>query len=206
MERKLNFDENGTHIDWHLKGVLVDQLDWFWSNMEKCDMLWHPNEHHGFEWMISPQEKKGIIGTIHIAPQTWGNGIAMKIYIRAERLEDVPDKVKQYIKYDHAIVVAGISLTGENVHADDPALGYRLHQWQQVDDGVIGMSSAIEMVENDAGDGAIWAEHASTEVGNWEVFLPTLWKLYQVITRAEICPRYSLKLKEKGIRASYCDQ
>ena len=65
------------------------------------------------------------------------------------------------------------------------------------------MSSAIEMKANDAGDGKIWAEHASEEVGNWEVFLPTLWKLYQVITREDICPCYSLKIEGTGIEAKY---
>lgn len=203
MKSQITHDEVGTHIDWQLTGVTALQLDWFWSNMDKCDYLWHPNQHNGFEWFITPQEMHGMEGTIHIAPQTWGNGIPMKIYIRTERLEDVPEKVRKYIKYDHAIIVAGISLTGENVHADDPALGYRLHQWQATDDGVVGMSSAIEMTENDAGDGKIWANHASEEVGNWEVFLPTLWKLYQVITNPQICPCYSLKLEGKGIQAKY---
>jgi len=203
MKKQIYSDNTGTHIDWTLDGVTATQLDWFWSNMDKCDYLWHPNQHNGFEWFISPQEMNGMPGTIHIAPQTWGNGIAMKIYIRAEKLEDVPEKVRKYIKYNHAIIVAGISLTGENVHADDPALGYRLHQWQSTDDGVVGMSSAIEMTENDAGDGAIWADHAAEEVANWEVFLPTLWKLYTVITRRDICPFYSLEVKGQGIDAKY---
>lgn len=203
MNKTITFDENGTHIDWHLDGVTAQQLDWFWSNMDKCDYLWHPNQHNGFQWFISPQEKKGMTGTIHIAPQTWGNGIPMNIYIRCEALEEVPERVRQYIKYDHAIIVAGISLTGENVHPDDPALGYRIHQWSQDDSGVVGMSSAIEMVANDAGDGKIWADHAAEEVGNWEVFLPTLWKLYQVITRDDICPCYSLKVTGRGTEAHY---
>ena len=203
MQSAIWTDAVGTHIDWTLDGVTPQQLDWFWSNMDKCDYLWHPDQHNGFAWFISPQQMGGMEGTIHIAPQTWGNGISMKIYIRVERLADVPEKVRQYIKYDHAIIVAGISLTGENVHADDPAIGYRLHQWQASDNGVVGMSSAIEMTENDAGDGAIWAAHASEEVGNWEVFLPTLWKLYRVITREDICPCYSLALAGTGVDAVY---
>ena len=203
MKKKITFDETGTHIDWHLDGVTAGQLDWFWSNMDKCDYLWHPNQHNGFQWFVSPQEKKSMIDTIHIAPQTWGNGIPMNIYIRAEALENVPEKVRKYIKYNHAIIVAGISLTGENVHKDDPALGYRLHQWQADDNGVKGMSSAIEMVENDAGDGEIWAAHCAEEVGNWEVFLPQLWQLYRVITREDISPCYSLELEGLGIEAKY---
>ena len=65
------------------------------------------------------------------------------------------------------------------------------------------MSSAIELRPNDAGDGEVWAAHALEEIGYWEVFLPTLWKLYQVITREDICPRYSLKLKGTGEEARY---
>jgi hypothetical protein len=203
MEKKIYQDETGTHIEWSLDGVSANQLDWFWSNMEKCDHLWHPNQHNGFSWMISPVEKQSMVDTIHIAPQTWGNGIAMNIYIRCEALENVPEKVRKYIRYNHAIIVAGISLDGKDVHADDPALGYRLHQWQASDNGVVGMSSAIEMTENDAGDGKIWAEHAAEEVGNWEVFLPTLWKLYQVIERKDICPFFSLEVEGSGVDAKY---
>ena len=31
---------------------------------------------------------------------------------------------------------------GDDVKPDDPVLGYRLHQWQKSDNGVVGMSSA----------------------------------------------------------------
>ncbi len=205
MESNVVFDELGTHISWELEGVTSHMLDWFWSNMDKADYLWHPNQHNGFAWFVSPQEKQSMLDTIHIAPQTWGNGIRMEIYIRAERLENVPEFVREVIKYDHVIIVAGISLTGENVKKDDPALGYRIHQWQSSDLGVVGMSSAIEMTENDAGDGAIWAAHASEEVGNWEVFLPELVRLYRVINKPEICPCYSLKVEGKGKDAKYID-
>ena len=36
---------NWTHIDWELDGVTSKMLNWFWSNMEKCDNLWHPGQH-----------------------------------------------------------------------------------------------------------------------------------------------------------------
>ena len=55
MKSKITYDEIGTHIDWELAGVTPLQLDWFWSNMDKADYLWHPNQHNGFEWFISPQ-------------------------------------------------------------------------------------------------------------------------------------------------------
>ena len=65
------------------------------------------------------------------------------------------------------------------------------------------MSSAIEAKENAADDGLIWAAHANEEVGNWEVFLPTLMRLYRVITDPEICPYYSFRVEGSGRDARY---
>ncbi len=194
-----------THIDWELNGVTAQMIDWFWSNMEKCDSLWHPNQHHGFEWFVSIRELKTPIGSIHIAPQTWNDGRKIRPYIRMEPLAAVADEIRAIIKYDHVVVVGAISIFGDNVKRDDPVLGYRVHQWQKTDEGLAGMSSAIGVQKNDADDGLIWAAHACEEVGNWEVFLPDLFRLYRVITNREICPFYSFHVVGKGINARYTE-
>jgi hypothetical protein len=200
-------EKNKTHIDWELWDVTSRMLNWFWCNMEKGDNLWHPNQHHNFSWMpgYTVQDKKGFIGSIHIAPQTWSDGKDLNIYIRAEKLEDVPEYVRNYIKYDHAIIVSGISMTGENVKPDDPSLGWRLHQWQKTDDGVIGMSTGITPEGADTESGEVWAKHAIEEVSNWEVFLPDLFRLYKVIAREDISPYQSFRLTGKGKDAVYAD-
>ena len=198
-------DHPWTHIDWELNDVTPYQLNWFWCNMEKGDYLWHPNQHKGFEWWISLEEAGGPLGSVHIAPQTWNDGVKIRPYIKFPKLEDVPAEYRDLIKYDHVVFAGAISILGDNVKPDDPILGYRLHQWQKSDNGCVGMSSAIEAKENAADDGLIWAAHANEEVGNWEVFLPTLARLYRVITDPEICPYYSFRVKGSGRDARYAE-
>jgi len=198
-------DHPWTHIDWELEGVTPRMLNWFWSNMEKGDYLWHPNQHNGFEWWVGIQELGTPLGSIHVAPQTWSDGKQIRPYIRMEALADVPDEIKDLVKYDHVVIVGAISILGDDVKRDDPVLGYRVHQWQKTDDGVAGMSSGLEARENDADDGLVWAKHAAEEVGNWEVFLPDLWRLYRVITDPAICPYYSFKVEGTGRDVRYLE-
>jgi hypothetical protein len=198
-------DHPWTHIDWELDDVTPRMLNWFWCNMEKADYLWHPNQHKGFEWFVSLQEQGSPLGSIHIAPQTWSDGKQIRPYIRIEALEDVPAEIKDLVKYDHVVFAGGISILGDNVGRDDPILAYRIHQWQKSDGGVIGMSSAVGVKENDADDGMVWAAHATEEVGNWEVFLPALARLYRVITDPAICPYYSFKVEGSGRGIRYVE-
>jgi hypothetical protein len=198
-------ERSWTHIDWELVGVTAQMIDWFWSNMEKCDYLWHPNQHHGFEWFVSIQELGTPIGSIHIAPQTWNDGKKIRPYIRMEALADTSEEIRALLKYDHVVVAGAISILGDNVKRDDPVLGYRVHQWQKTDSGLVGMSSAVGVQKNDADDGLIWAAHACEEVGNWEVFLPDLFRLYRVITNRDICPYYSFRVAGTGKDARYKD-
>ena len=198
-------DKQWTHIDWELDDVTPRMLDWFWCNMDKADFLWHPNQHHGFEWWVSVQEQGTPLGSIHIAPQTWSDGKQIRPYIRIEPLQDVPEAVRDIVKYDHLVIVAGISILGDNVKRDDPALAYRIHQWQKTDGGVAGMSSAVEVKAGAADNGLVWAAHAREEVGNWEVFLPALTRLYRVITDPAICPCFSFKVEGRGRAARYVE-
>jgi hypothetical protein len=39
---RVSCDELGTHIAWELEGVFAHPIDWFWSNMKKGFVLWHP--------------------------------------------------------------------------------------------------------------------------------------------------------------------
>lgn len=206
MNSKTRQDKRGwTHIDWELEGVTAKMLDWFWCNMDKCDYLWHPNQHDGFSWMPSesPQERGTPIGTIHIAPQTWNDGVEMRPYLRIEPFEQVPDEIRALIKYDHAVIVGGISIFDGDVKADDPAFVWRVHQWQKTDAGVVGMSSGMTKAGFDVESGLIWAAHALEEVGSWELFLPDLYRLYRVITRKDICPYYSFRVEGEGRGARY---
>ncbi|MDR1619404.1 MAG: hypothetical protein LBS18_01880 [Clostridiales bacterium] len=200
-------ENNWTHIDWSLEGVTSKMLDWFWCNMEKGDLLWHPNQHLGLTWMKGRGvvDLKSPINSIHIAPQKWGDGKVMELYIRMDALENVPDDVRDIIKYDHVVITAGDMMGRINEKDPDfPATTWRVHQWQSSDDGVVGMSSGMNRGnENDIDSGMIWAKHGSEEVGNWEEFLPRLYELYKVIESEELSPCYSFKLAGKGRQAKY---
>jgi hypothetical protein len=205
MLKEIRQDEIGTHLDWELECVTSKMLNWFWCNMEKCDNLWHPDQHVGLSWFIDIREK-GPIGSIHRAPQKWNNGVLITPYIRLEDVTKAPDKVRRVLKYDHAIIAVGMNLDGIEDTYDPgktPKLAYRVHQWQSSEAGVVGMSSGIEVVENDADSGMIWAQHAAEETGNWEVFLPQLYSMYRVIKDKSICPYYSFELEGQGLEAKY---
>lgn len=184
---KVTYDGKATHLDWHHDGVTPKMIDWFWSNMEKCFLLWHPEQHEPLEWAVAPQ-KNEFIGAIHIAPQTWNDGERQNLYIRFEDVNTLPDWVQDYIIYDHCVVVAGIGL-GDEALRNPKVMGYRIHQWQKTDDGVVGKSSAIGILKQETQeDGEVWAAHCGEEVGNWSVFLPTVYQLYRVVTNEKYNP------------------
>jgi hypothetical protein len=202
MDHTISHDSMGTHIDWKHEGVTAREIDWFWSNMEKGFILWHPEQHEALEWAVAPKHGNPI-GSIHIAPQTWSDGRRQNLYIRFEKLEDVAAAIRDYIVYQHVVIVAGLGLGEECLAKPDP-LGYRIHQWQKTDYGVIGKSSAIgtrkkETVE----DGRVWAAHAAQEVGNWGQFLPQLYALYKVVTDPNRNPYADLSVEGRGREARY---
>ncbi len=202
MQYTVSHDALGAHLDWQLEGITARMIDWFWSNMEKGFILWHPEQHEPLEWAVAPQHGNPI-GSIHIAPQTWNDGRRQNLYIRFEKLEDVPAEVRDCIVYEHVVIVAGLGLGEECLVRPDP-MGYRIHQWEKADYGVVGKSSGIgtrrkETVE----DGKVWAAHCAQEIGNWEVFLPQLYALYKVVKDTRRNPYADLSVEGRGREARY---
>ena len=39
MEASISQDAIGTHIDWKHEAVTARMIDWFWSNMEKANLV-----------------------------------------------------------------------------------------------------------------------------------------------------------------------
>jgi len=70
--KRIETDEAMT-LEWTLDNVTPRMIDWFWSNMEKCMLLWHPSQHEPLEWAVPPAPGNPI-NSIHIAPQTWNDG------------------------------------------------------------------------------------------------------------------------------------
>lgn len=202
MKHTINRDAMGTHLDWELEGVTAHMIDWFWSNMEKAFVLWHPSQHEPLQWEVAPEDGNPV-GSIHIAPQTWNDGRRQNLYIRFEALNDVPEEIRDYIIYEHVVIVAGLGLGAESL-ADPQPMGYRIHQWERRDYGVAGKSSGIgtrkqESVE----EGKVWAAHCAEEIGNWGVFLPQLYHLYKVVKCSRRNPFADLSVTGKGRNARY---
>lgn len=192
----------GTHIDWKHENVTAKMIDWFWSNMEKGFILWHPEEHEPLTWVIPPKHGNPI-GSVHLAPQTWSDGTRQNLYIRFEDLNDVPEEVKEYIVYEHCVIVAGLGFGEESLENPEP-MGYRLHQWEKTDYGVKGKSSGIGMTKKESKeDGIVWAKHCYQEIANWGVFLPQVYNLYRVVENTDYNPFADLTLETRGRNAKY---
>lgn len=195
-------DEHGTHFSWTLESVTPRMIDWFWSNMEKAMLLWHPEEHEPLTWVVPPQHGNPL-GSVHLAPQTWSDGTRQNLYIRMERLEDVPDAVKQYVEYKHCVIVGGLGFDEASLDVKTP-FGYRVHQWEATDSGVRGRSSGISGTREETKErGVVWAAHAAAEIGNWEVFLPDLYRLYRVVTNTAYNPYADLSVEGQGSELRY---
>lgn len=202
MDHTVSHDALGTHIDWRLDDVTPRMIDWFWSNMEKGFMLWHPAQHEPLVWAVAPRHGDPL-GAIHIAPQTWNDGRRQNLYIRFERLADVAPAIRDVICYEHVIVVAGLGLGEECLAHPDP-MGYRVHQWQKSDFGVVGKSSGVGTRKPETpADGRVWAAHCAEEIGNWAVFLPQLHSLYKVVTDPARNPYADLSVEGLGREARY---
>lgn len=202
MKNTVSHDAMGTHIDWQHDGLTAKMIDWFWSNMEKGFILWHPEQHEPLVWAV-PVKHGNPVGSIHIAPQTWNDGRRQNLYIRFEKIEDVEPEIRDYIIYEHVVIVAGLGL-GEECLVNPSPMGYRIHQWQKTDYGVEGKSSAIgtrkkETVE----DGKVWAAHNIQEIGNWGVFLAQVYTLYKVVTDTSRNPFADLSVEGRGRNAHY---
>lgn len=202
METTIIQDELGTHIDWNHDGVTARMIDWFWSNMEKGILLWHPEQHEPLKW-AKPPVHGNPVGSIHIAPQTWDDGTRQNLYIRFEDFKDVPDNIKEVVVYEHCVVVAGLGLGRQCLETPDP-MGYRIHQWQKTDFGVVGKSSGIGTRKKETPEqGMIWSAHCIAEIANWGVFLPDLYRLYKVVENTAFNPFADLSVEGKGKNLHY---
>jgi hypothetical protein len=101
------------------------------------------------------------------------------------------------------VIVAGLGLEESCLKNPDP-MGYRIHQWQKSDSGVVGLSTAYGTRKKETeADGKVWAAHNSQEIANWGVFLPTLYNLYRVVTDTRRNPFTDLSVEGRGRNARY---
>jgi hypothetical protein len=202
MDFRVGYDGRATHVDWSLDGVTARMIDWFWSNMEKGFLLWHPEQHEPLTWAIAPRHGAPL-GAVHNAPQTWDDGRRQDLYIRFEKFEDVSDEIRDVIAHEHVMIVAGLGFDAASLTTRDP-LGYRVHQWSKSDGGCVGRASAYgrRKPETEA-DGRVWAAHAAGEIGNWEKFLPDIYRLYKPVVDIRRNPFTDLSVEGGGRGAHY---
>jgi len=202
VESQVVQDELGTHLDWEHDGVTPRMIDWFWSNMEKGFLLWHPQEHQPLSWAV-PVEDGNLVGAVHLAPQTWSDGTFRNLYIRFEDPAALAPEIQERIVYEHCVVAAGLGFGPESFEVDEP-MGYRVHQWQKSDAGVVGRSSAIGRARPESQEeGLVWAKHCAEEIGNWGVFLPDLYRLYRVVESPAFNPFSDLSIERLDGRVRY---
>jgi hypothetical protein len=101
------------------------------------------------------------------------------------------------------VIVGGLGFGPESIEKGVP-FGYRLHQWEKADYGVVGRSSALAGTKKETSEeGMVWAQHCKEEIGNWEVFLPQLYKLYRVVTNVQYNPFTDLSVEGRGKDVKY---
>jgi hypothetical protein len=194
--------EDAMVLQWELESVTPKMIDWFWSNMEKCMLLWHPEQHEPLEWAIAPVHGNPV-GSIHIAPQTWSDGARQNLYIELLDIATIPDRFLKYINHEHAVMVACIGM-GEAALKNPEIWGYRIHQWSKADSGVVGESVAIGMLKQEDHEAKlVWANHCEQEISNWAVFLPDLYRLYRVVKNTAYNPYADLSIEKNAEGVTY---
>ena len=194
--------EDAMNLEWELTGVTAEMIEWFWSNMEKCNLLWHPAQHEPLQWARAPRHGNPV-GSVHIAPQTWNDGSRQNLYLECQPINSLPPALRKYITHSHAIAISCIGL-GEQALTSPEIWGYRVHQWTPSDKGVKGCSTAFGVLkQEDHAAKVTWAEHCQEEIGNWEVFLPTLFQLYRVVTNTEYNPYANLEIEHTNESLCY---
>jgi hypothetical protein len=98
--------------------------------------------------------------------------------------------------------VAGLGLSREELERNDP-LGYRVHQWSASETGVAGRSSGLAPASRRTTRRGGLAAHAAEEIANWEVFLPTVYRLWRVVSDGPRNPYADLSVSGAGRRAAY---
>ena len=183
-------DELGTHLDWEHGDHAEDDRLVLEQHGEGLPAL-APVRARAAQLggSVAPGN---LVGAVHVAPQTWSDGTFRNLYIRFEDPATLAPEVQERIVYDHCVVAAGLGFGPESLDVAEP-MGYRVHQWQATDFGVVGRSSAIGGTKAETPEeGLVWARHCAEEVGNWELPAAAL-DLYRVVESPRHNPRRPLR-------------
>ena len=198
MDHQVTQDATGTHLDWRHDGVTARMIDWFWSNMEKGFVLWHPTEHEPLTWVVAPQDGDPV-GSVHLAPQTWSDGTFQNLYIRFEDPTEVPGPIAR-ARDPRALR----HRRGPRVRPREP--GRARTPWATASTSGRRPTPAspgarrrsVRASPRSKADGLVWAKHCAEEIGNWGAFLPQLYELYKAVPRGPRNPFADLSVERRG--------
>ncbi len=145
-----------------IQGVTPEMIDWWWDHIDTTERykLWHPTDHHSFEWLVSPSN--GHVGAIQRIEESFGGIPAPPIEIRWEDPTGVP------AEYGH-VLLASSTMNGERaadlIHEyETDSFGTRLRTHFHFPPGV-----PEEFIK------ALY-QHNKEEMGNFSTFLPDLYR------------------------------
>jgi DAPG hydrolase PhiG domain len=83
-----------------ISGVTPEMIDWWWDHIDSTERykLWHPTDHHSFEWLIPPTT--GHVGAVQRVEESFGDVSAPPIEIRWE------DANGAAAEYDHVLLAS----------------------------------------------------------------------------------------------------
>jgi hypothetical protein len=218
------FPQGWMVVDTIIPGVTEEMLDWWWVNMEKGYVLWCPDEHKGFKWVVPPPVG-GHVGAVQIATESIDYGP-----IRDIRIEFVDPNIgtpeqKDFWTYSHLLTIGRTAAESGGV-----AFVNLSHQWEAIPGGC-KMRSCMHFFPEGLPPGAPpggsplgsrlgepppgphpsgklptgggWGAHSAAEGATFKVFLPVLWALWQAVPDPAINRRCSLKIKKEGSKIIY---
>ena len=169
MEVRVTQDQAGTHIDWDHDGVTPRMIDWFWSNMEKANLLWHPEQHRTPRDGTCDLSTGRILGSVHIAPQTWDDGTRQNLYIKTQDPRELPREITDLDRLQPLLCRRRVHRGHHRRGRADGLSGSINGRARTL--AVVGRSSALSGLKKDTPEeGLIWVEHCKQEIGNWGVF------------------------------------
>jgi hypothetical protein len=166
--------------DLFLPGVTPEMLDWFWANIEKCYVLWHPTAHKSWEWILPPN-KVGYVGATKMS-----NGGA-----RCRNIDPIDFPLPEFIVYKHVQIELGLNPD------DTPRGNYGIHQWEEAFLGsrwrytTFGLKPPVPPAK-----GEPVRNHAFEEGMQFPVFLPETYRLWQAVKDPKINVQVNLEVKK----------
>ena len=153
-------------VEHEIHGVTPEMVTWWWPNMDKAYVLWHPQDHISCVWELPPSEA-GPVGSIQIAEERIGPFPAAKVRIRSEARSDSPTSTN----YTYA---ACGSVLGPN---DTPVIRIA-HEYEGTEYGIkmrstFRLPAAVPKEYIEA-----LRKHNVGEMGEFPNFLPKLYRQY----------------------------